>query len=32
MAWMAGRWPRAILLSLAALVLSTALLRRIWKA
>lgn len=32
MAWMAGRWPRTILLGLAALVLSVALLRRIWKA
>ncbi len=32
MAWMAEPWPRTVLLSLAGLVLSTALLRRIWKA
>lgn len=32
MAWMASPWTRSILLGLAALVLSAALLRRIWKA
>jgi signal peptidase I len=30
-AWMADRWTRTILLTLAALLLSTALMRRIWK-
>ncbi len=32
MAWMTAPWPRSILLGLAALVLSAALLRRIWRA
>jgi signal peptidase I len=32
MAWMTSPWPRSILLGLATLVLSAALLRRIWKA
>jgi signal peptidase len=32
MAWMAEPWTRTILLTLTALLLSTALLRRIWRA
>ena len=31
-AWLADPWARTILLTLAALVLSTAMLRRIWRA
>jgi signal peptidase len=32
LAWMAGRWTRTIVLTAVALILSTALLRRIWSA
>jgi hypothetical protein len=32
LAWMADRWTRTIMLTVVALILSTALLRRIWRA